>query len=196
MKQLVGAIALAGAMGAAAPCQARLIDFNAGFDPFFTYQNMSVYNGRPAPNGYGFMQQVAGGRSVFNSFGANIAWFQRGGPQTFTLNSLLVGGAWGTQTLHFEGYVDNDLRYDTWVPITPTPTAVTLDWTNLSQFRIWVGSDYVNTIGGGNGRQWVIDNMIVNQAVPVPEPQAWLLLLAGLASLWIGRKRGFSLSLN
>ena len=69
---------------------------------------------------------------------------------------------------------------------------------NLGSFTVSAGVDFGATGLAGNpvfygftaGNGLATDGHIVTSAVPVPEPQAWAMLLAGMAALgWMGRRR-------
>ncbi|SHG69031.1 PEP-CTERM sorting domain-containing protein [Massilia sp. CF038] len=196
MRKLL-AMLFAAAMAVPAVVQATVIDFNHGLDEHFYYTNMYTTRGpRGGDNGFAQMVRLTGGQVLSNPFGAPHASLFLPGLDTFTLNSLFIGGAWGTQTVFIEGILDGRVLYERYVPISPTPLALQLDWGGIDFIRIATGDDYVNTVEGGNGRNWVIDNLLINDPVLVyvPEPAPFALLGLGALALLTARKKRYTLS--
>jgi hypothetical protein len=187
---------------------ATVVTFEAGLDPLFSYSSdVSVLNGATFPvpaSGYGQVAAFTGSQIVaFNGFEASPSTFTWAGPgATFTLDSMVVAGAWGSQTLTVQGYNNGSLLYSTPLFVTPAPTLFSPNWSGLDQFQIYTGSDHVNFGLGFNGLQWVLDNVTVNETIPdgspVPEPTGLFFLSIGaltlLRRLRVGSQADASLS--
>jgi hypothetical protein len=107
----------------------------------------------------------------------------------FDLNSLLLAGAWGSQTLTIVGYTNGVATYTTTVEISTT--AKQFDFTGfmgIDKFTVATGNDFVRDPSASrNGLNWAMGS--VNVTV-VPEPQTYAMLLAGLGIVGaIARRR-------
>ncbi|HEY0061343.1 MAG TPA: hypothetical protein VGC21_04430 [Telluria sp.] len=178
---------------------ATVIDFNHGLDEHFYYTNMASVLA-PRGNDSGFAQMgrlTGGGRILINPFAAPHASLFLPGLDTFTLNSLLIAGGWGTQTVFIEGILDGRVMYERYVPISPTPFSLQLNWGGIDFIRIATGDDFVRTVDGGDGRHWVMDNLVIDDPVlpgRVPAPAPIALLGVGALALLAARKKRFTLS--
>jgi hypothetical protein len=117
---------------------------------------------------------------------------------TFSLDSLFLAAAWGEGTVRIEGfaagqttplYRSGDLSID-----MSGKTFEFKDWTGVDRFSISVvnpdGWLYNNPSRTGNA--WVLGELTVT---PVPEPETYAMLLAGLAILGaVARRRSITAS--
>lgn len=188
MKKFASAVAVAAALCLPSFASATVIDFNGGLDPFFTYNSISTIGLVQANSGYDNMFSLnGGGQSAFNPFAASFASFTKASAGTFTLNSLLVDGAWGSQTLTFVGLASGSTLYSTTFGVNTNPALLQLNWSGINELRVLTGNDFVhNNNLSGNGQHWVIDNITVNQ---VPEPAPLALLGLGMVGLLASRKK-------
>jgi hypothetical protein len=190
MKKFASVVAVAAAFCLPLSASATVIDFNSGLDAFFTYNSVSTI-GQVQPNsGYNNMFDLnGGGLAAFNPYAASSASFTKAGAGTFTLNSLLVDGAWGTQTLTFVGLASGSTLYTTTFGVGTAPSLVNFNWSGINELRVHTGNDFVqnNSLNGG-GQHWVIDNITVD-ANQVPEPAPLALIGLGIAGLLASRKK-------
>lgn len=184
---------LSAVLGLPMLAQAHVIDFNQGLEPGFGSTNLYVTTGPRGDNGFANMVRLAGGTHVSNIFGGPHASMFLLNLDTFTLNSMLIGGGWGSQTLHIEGINDGLVLYSRVVAVTTTPQELLLQWRGIDFFRIATGDDFVSTVPGGTTPHWVMDNIVINEAVPVPAPAPLALLGLAGAALLAGRRRGDAL---
>lgn len=112
---------------------------------------------------------------------ANPASFSSG--TAFSLNSMYVTKAWNAGITHFDGYVGNALTYTMDVFSTTTgPTLATFNWTGLNKVTMSDGNYTLHT---------AIDNLTLS---PVPEPETYAMLLAGLGLMGFTTRRRKNLS--
>jgi hypothetical protein len=182
-----------------------------------TFDDISC-NGTQVPSGYGGLNwnnmyclnasteppsgyqngMVSSPNVAYNAFG-NTAVVS---DTSFTLNSAYFTGAWNdglniTVTGYDSGHVQIDTT--TFVVNTSGPTFETFNWTGLAELDF---SSFGGTPHGynGQGTQFVLDNMTINQPVGAADPSSTLLLsinllgaaLVGLA--WKLRRPRASLS--
>ena len=173
----------------------HVIDFEAGLDPLFTYTDVDHGTGDFYPlSGYDNMVDFTGSNGyAFNPFAGSPSTFTWAGGGTFSLDSFVIAGAWGTQTLLIEGLFNNAVVNSVSYGVGRTPSIFTANWTGLDAFRITTGNDFVNEIpefAQDGDLHWVMDNLTIN-SVPVPAPLA--LLGLGLAVMGYTRKKKLSL---
>lgn len=191
MKKFASAVAVAAALCLPSFASATVIDFNGGLDPFFNYNSVSTI-GLVQPNsGYDNMYTLnGGGLAAFNPYEASFASFTKASAGTFTLNSLMVDGAWGTQTLTFVGLAGGATLFSTTFGVGTNPALLSLNWAGINELRVFTGNDHVhNNSLSGSGKHWVIDNITVDQAAQVPEPGPLALIGLGIAGLLVSRKK-------
>ena len=174
--------------------QAVVVDFEGGnASPYFATDNLEVVyidttdtSSAPAGSGYANVAAYTSGSWVAtNRNQYTPATFTYIG-DVFTLNSLVISAAWGSDNVTFTGYKDGQQLFTSGeIGISLAATEVTFGWEGIDQFAITLGSrdDYVPDpvlfAGGNNGQFWALGSMTVNQ--PVPEPETYAMLLAGLA---------------
>lgn len=191
MNRILIVLAFSGWAGTA---NATLIDFEAGLDSAFTYSG--VTNGTPfdASPGTGYvsvLNTTSSNQFVFNPSGASPSSFNWNSSGTFDLTSFIIAGAWGNQTLTFEGLNNSSLLFTTAFAVTPAAVTFVANWSGIDQLRITTGpTSYTNTVSGGSGQHWVLDNLLINEnPSQVPAPATLALFGLGLAGLgWSKRK--------
>ena len=175
--------------------QATVISFENGADPTFTYSGVDFLDGTTLPvnSGYFNVAQATGTNMVaFNPNEASPSSFLLAGAptSTFTLNSFVIAGAWGSQTLSVQGFNDGGLLYSSAVSVTNLAQTFSPGWAGIDELRISVGPSYVNFGLGGSGQHWALDNLTIDQsAAPVPEPETYAMMLAGLGLLGAAARR-------
>lgn len=108
---------------------------------------------------------------------------------TFDLNSFVIAGAWGTQTLLIESLLNNVVVDSQSLAVSITAQLNTLNWIGIEALRISTGNDYVRDASvSGQGQHWALDNLTFSESIAeVPEPSA--LLLVGTALILVARRR-------
>ncbi|WP_374361010.1 PEP-CTERM sorting domain-containing protein [Pseudoduganella danionis] len=169
------------------PDAVRMIDNGyAGLDWF----NFGVVKGTGvdfAGTGYEW-GTVSGDYAAFNSRGED-AGFSSGANKNFTLYNLLLTAAWRDSTVEFYGYDNGQLKNTLSVNTSATtPVLVHFNWSNIDAVRLHVVS---KNFGG----QQVVENIKFEftAPLPVPEPETYAMLLAGLGLIGFARRRKASL---
>ena len=178
----------------AGAANATVVDFESGLDPLFTYSS-DVMTGPTnlAGTGYHTLRAFTGSSNVaFNGSAASPSTFTWAGVgSTFDLNSFVIAGAWGSQTLTIEGLLNGASIFSSSLAVTTDAVSVfSPSWSGIDAFRIAIGTDYIadpNLIGSGGGQHWALDNITVS-AVPVPAA-AWLFGSALLGFFGFSRKK-------
>ncbi len=174
---------------------ATVIGFEDGLDPAFTYSGVGPLSTLlTPPSGYDNVAAFTGStRVAFNRTATSpSSFFIAGSPATtFTLNSFVIAGAWGTQTLAIAGLNDGSLLFSSALGVSLTPTVFAPGWAGIDELRISIGSDFVHDpIVVGSGQHWALDNLTINEPTSsVPEPASLVLLGSGLAGLAAWRRR-------
>jgi hypothetical protein len=174
--------------------EATVIGFEGGSDPIFTYVGVD-FAATPIATVSGYNNVAAFTSSTWVAYNPGEVspsdFFLAGSPiDTFDLNSFVIAGAWGTQTLLIEGLNDAALLFSTSLAVSLTPALFTPNWSGIDQLRISIGNDFVQDQSlGGAGQHWALDNLTINQSSAVPEPSALPLLALGLAGLCVSRRR-------
>jgi hypothetical protein len=182
---------------------ATLIDFDSG-----------VPNFSPVPNGYGGLNWsnfygldtsvyepsgyvngvVSSNFVVYNAWG-NPASFSNS--STFTFNSAYLTAAWndGLQ-ITVQGFVGGlggtQLDSTTLTVNTSGPTLETFNWSGIDTV-LFTSSGGTNHGYNGAGEHFAMDNVMINNPLPTPEPGGLTLLSLGFASIggmgWLKRRR-------
>jgi len=98
---------------------------------------------------------------------------------TFNLDGLWLAGAWGSQTLTITGYLNGTQLYETTVDVTTTAYQFSFDFQGIDSFSIASSGLYVQDPSLSKiGSNWVLGAV---EVTAVPEPEAYAMLLAGLA---------------
>jgi hypothetical protein len=125
---------------------------------------------------------------AFNIYGFNPLELTYTGPgDSFTLDSFYLAGGWGSETVTFTGFKDG-VQVGT-VAYNATTTAVaypSLSWSAIDKLVVQV-DNYVPQPGlQGSGETWVLGGVNIT---PVPEPESYAMLLAGLAVVGVVARR-------
>ena len=192
IRHATAALAIAATSFIGASAHASVIGFEAGLDSFFTYSgDVQVGSSTGSNSGYAnTLLATASGRYVFNAYAASPSTFSLAGAAntTFLLNSLVVAGAWGAQTLTFKGLNNGIELFSTLAAVSTTAQTLSLNWVGIDALQVYTAPATFVRAGnvGGSGSHWAIDNIVVNQPVlrlsnlqAVPEPAS--LALTGLA---------------
>ncbi len=171
-----------------------VIDFESGLDSQFTYSDVRHSPFSPSANsGYRAMSDHTGSNNwLFNGYEASPSTFSWNGTgTTFDLTSFAIAGAWGSQTLTFEGILNNVVQYSTTFAVDNLAVDIfNAGWLGIDALRISTGNDFVRASNvTGNGRHWVLDNLTFNESATVPEPSSFALIALGLLGLRMTRKR-------
>jgi hypothetical protein len=211
---LLAACAIVGL--SASRVSASVIDFEDGtLGPFASGHGVGVLQtpigDSSEPNGYNQVGLYTNSDHVaFNPFAASPADFIRTDAADFDLNSFVIAGAWGSQTLTLQGYNNGSLIHSQTLVVgfdsnsNQIPQLVTLNWAGIDDFRILTGSDFVrnNTLGSDTSsdiRHWALDNLTINEPInggggggnnDVPEPGTVAMFVGmGVTSLVALRRR-------
>lgn len=193
-------VAGAVAMAVSGVAQGAVATFEGGADPAFTYSGV---NFTPTPiaagSGYDNVAAATGSTWVaFNPGATSPSSFFIGGPSTamFFLNSFVIAGAWGSQTLLVEGLNDGSVLFSASHFVTTAASVFSAGWGGIDELRISIGSDHIPDGSlGGSGQHWALDNLCYNErtcpsiSAPVPEPETYAMLAAGLGLLGFAARR-------
>ena len=193
-------IALCGAMFGLAgnSAQAAVITFEGGLAPVFTTSDVA-YVATPVASGSGYDNVAAFTGSVWVAYDENAvspaSFFLNhvDSNATFTLNSFVIAGAWGSQTLGIKGYNNGVQLFSTTHFVALAATVFSPGWAGIDQFEITTGSDYMNlapqgSVFDGSAPHWALDNVDM-QVSAVPEPETYAMMLAGLGLLGFAARR-------
>lgn len=104
-------------------------------------------------------------------------------PDTFDLNSFIIAGVYGSQTVTLQGLNNGSLLYSASLGVNLTPQLFQANWAGIDQLQIFNGGDFVvdpQHASAGAFHNWAIDNVIYNESVtPVPLPPSALILALG-----------------
>lgn len=164
-----------------------VIGFESGADPTFRYTGVK-FSETPIRSGSGYDNVTAFTGSTWFAFNPSevspSSFFIKGeSTATFTLESFVIAGAWGTQTLTVEGLNDGDLLFSSPLAVSLSPTTFLRSWAGIDELRISVGSDFVQEpsfVDLGEGQHWALDNLTISA---IPEPETYVMLLAGIVLL-------------
>ncbi|HZP82606.1 MAG TPA: PEP-CTERM sorting domain-containing protein [Chthonomonadaceae bacterium] len=216
---LLAACAIVGL--SASRVSASVIDFEDGtLGPFASGNGVSVVSVTQTPlddisepNGYNQVALSTNSDHVaFNPLAASPADFIRTDAADFDLNSFVIAGAWGSQTLTLQGYNNGSLIHSQTLAVgfdgngNQIVYTVTLDWAGIDDFRILTGASFThnnNLLGGtepGNQKHWALDNLTINEPIngggggggnnDVPEPGTVAMFVGmGVTSLVALRRR-------
>ncbi|MEC5384703.1 PEP-CTERM sorting domain-containing protein [Uliginosibacterium sp. H3] len=161
----------------------------------FTYNGVTQLN-TPIATGSGYDNLAAATGSTgmaFNPNGVSPSDFFLVGnsASTFTLNSFLIAGAWGTQTLTIRGLNNGVQLFSQALAVSLSPVLFTANWSGIDQFEILTGNDFVqNQTLTGSGQHWALDNLTINEAAAsVPEPSTLAIVALGLVGLGLARRK-------
>ncbi|WP_229256100.1 PEP-CTERM sorting domain-containing protein [Duganella fentianensis] len=156
----------------------------AGLD----WSNFGVIEGNSIPNSGYVWGTVSGKYAAFNSRGDDAS-FSSGSDKNFTLYDLLLTAAWRDSTVEFYGYDNGQLKKTLSVNTSATtPVLVHFNWSNIDAVRLHV-------VSKNYGAQQVVDNIKLEftAPLPVPEPETYAMLLAGLGLIGFARRHKASL---
>lgn len=147
----------------------------------FTWSNFFVGD-NTGDTGPGYTTgAVSGINTAFNG-GGNAATFSSA--TAFSLNEAVFAGAWndGLNLRIAATTADNQTLTKDLVLNTQSATDVVFNWNNLTSvsFVSSGGTPHAVYTNGKGGTQFTLDNLTVNATAPVPEPETYALLLAGM----------------
>lgn len=130
----------------------------------------------------GYQNGVVSGTNVaFNAFGYEAVTSSGG---TFTFDSAYFTGAWNDGlTISVLGYNGASLIDSiSFLVDSSGPVLQTFNWSGIDKlvFDSSGGTPNPNFPGIGSGVHFAMDNMSINSVSPVPEPETYAMLLAGL----------------
>jgi hypothetical protein len=191
LTRIISGVLFSIALGSA---NATVIGFEGGLDPAFTYSGVAQEDG-PVLTGSGYNNVMAftGSKGfAFNPSEVSPSSFFLVGSSsaTFFLDSFVIAGAWGTQTLTISGLNNGIQLFSQTLAVSLAPTVFTADWAGIDQLRIATGSDFVQDFSlSGRGQHWALDNLTINEAATVPEPSSLAIVGLGLIGLAIARRK-------
>lgn len=172
--------------------QAATIYFDADGSPQLTltpsYYMDNVQANGLTNSGYASVSAATGGPYIaYNGNEAPLVTFGWNGADTFDLNSFVIAGAWGSQTLTISGYTDAVLTYTAQLFVDTAARVFQADWFGLTSFSIATGNDFEQSSDvTGSGQHWALNAITLNE---VPLPAAAWMFIAGIAGvLGIRRK--------
>jgi hypothetical protein len=205
------AACVAALLGVSSPlaCAAVFVTKTLGFD------DRPNSSGTPLPNGYGSFSEagvtwdgfswgdiftvddrqrsayeaatVSENVTAFNAFSAASVQLQSSSGAEFTFESAFFTAPQVAQTITLTGYRDGavvpELTFSQ--ALTTTPTQVTLHWQAIDALTI----TRVLPPNASGVTQWAMDNFVFTVPSPVPEPSAWIMLLAGLGAAAFALRR-------
>lgn len=193
MKQLVKKslwqLCLIGLLAVSGPASAELVDFEGPYRPNgplpgdfgFNWKNMYFHYGHLFP-GTGYEHGVVSGSMIaFNGdadtvHGAKPGSIYRATP--FLFESVYVTKAWKNGMTRFTGYLDDvPLFTEDVYATTEAPTFAVFNWSGINKIAI---SDIDISY------QTVLDNLSFSE---IPEPTCGALMLAGLITYLLARRR-------
>jgi hypothetical protein len=173
----------------------QTITFTGDGSSFFTANawDVSYIDSSDPANAYGGFKSVADATSsqwiATSRFDASPALFSSTTGMLFDLNGLWLAGAWGSQTLTITGFdASGNGIYTTQIGVTTTAQLYSFDWAGIASFDIATGADFVkDPMSPQSGLNWALGSVTVT---PVPEPEAYAMMLAGLGIVGaIARRR-------
>ncbi|KGK40957.1 hypothetical protein LH51_18590 [Nitrincola sp. A-D6] len=140
--------------------QAATIHFNAGGSSQLTLSPSFYMDNTEASgltnSGYASVSSATGGPYIaYNGNAAPLTTFDWNSPGTFDLNSFVIAGAWGSQTLTISGYSGAVLTNTAQLFVDTAASVFQANWLGLTSFSIATGNDFLrasNVIG--NGQHW------------------------------------------
>lgn len=188
---LAAALSIAGLGGAAHAATVNFDDIAVNrydWKRLNTYADMSWDNMGVGNNmGYGYNSGTVSQANTAFNIGGRTATFSSGTP--FTFNSAYFTGAFsaGTYIAIGQGAQRYEMTFDV---LNTAPTLVTFNWTGLYSVSIgWIS-------GNSNGRQFVMDDLKINDAIEgaVPEPSTWAMMMLGFGLVGTAMRRRTTIS--
>lgn len=204
MKKIFGAALALAAFALPAAAGATTLTFeglSGTLDPVpanyggLTWSNMNTVNASldSSYTGSGYANgRVSGSIVAYNSFGDAAMVLQ--GTLPFALNDGYFTGAWRDGLkVTVEGFTGGTLASFTksFTVGVSTASLQTFNWTGLSSVRFTSSGGSRASGVRGDGTQFVLDNLRVNEAVTaaVPEPATWGMMILGFGAIGAAARR-------
>ena len=150
----------------------------------FSWRNFKVFNASASNSGY--RNGIVSGTNVaYNVFANPVTLSHASG---FTLNNAYFVGAWNDGvTIQVVGTGSTSYTKQFVIDSTAA-TNVVFNWTGLTSVKFSSSGGTPHDGYDGAGSHFGMDNLTVN-AAPVPEPETWAMLVAGLGLLGLAARR-------
>jgi len=192
----------------AGAAQATLITFEPGSSSPFAVDAWQIrfIDGTGPVGGGGVPVLTSGFHSVATATPGTTVALNRNGfdpasfsytDGVFTLDSLYIASAWGTETVTFRGFLGDDELFALNRDLTLQAQLVTFDgWEGIDKLVIdildgsFVADPDLFESGIGTGPEWVVDDITINETTAnVPEPALLALLGIGLLGFGVSRRK-------
>ncbi|MBU0622542.1 MAG: PEP-CTERM sorting domain-containing protein [Gammaproteobacteria bacterium] len=153
------------------------------------WDNFGVISGTSMPGSGYDTGTVSGTNTAFNMYGEPASFSSA---TAFTLNDAFFTGAWnnGLQ-IHVVATGGSNTYTTDFTVDTYGPTNIFFNWANLNSVSFFTSGGVQNSDLDGAGLHFAMDNLRINEVIsPVPEPESYALMLAGLGLIgFMARRR-------